>query len=287
LRSLAEFLKTFYVLYPLLRTAESVERIAYELAEDCAAENIHHVEVRFAPLLQSHKTFQPEQVVEAVLKGLRRAERDFGVTSGVIVCLFRSHSPSVNRKAFESMKTFYGKGVVGLDVAGDEARYPTREFSDFFLEANKLGIPTTCHAGETSGTENLRTALELKVHRIGHGTHLLDDDRLVAEVVRRGIPLEIGLTSNVRTKAVKNLRSHPIREFMRRGVPVTLNTDDRGILDITLTGEYGVAASLGMGFEDLAGLSMAGANATFLSPVKKRALRTRFEKEIRALARTV
>jgi adenosine deaminase len=280
-RSLAEFLTVFHLLYPLLRSFDAVERIAYELVEDCAAENIRHVEARFAPLLQATEKFPAEQVVEAALKGLARGEKDFGVSSGAIICLFRSHSPAVNRKAFEAAMTFYGKGVVGLDVAGDEAKHPTMEFSEFFEEANERGMWTTCHAGETKGTENLRAALDLHVSRIGHGTHLLEDEALVREVVKRQTPLEIGLSSNVRTKAVPSLEEHPIRELYRLGVPVTLNTDDRGILGIGLTDEYELAASLGFSPAELARITLTGVDSLFMDESKKKALRSRFERELK------
>ncbi len=282
-RSLAEFLKVFYVLYPLLRDARSLERIAFELLEDCAAENIDYVEVRFAPMLNIAPRFGPDAVMEAVLKGLRRGEKAFGVKWGVIVCLFRSHSIPENRKAFEVMRKFLGRGVVGLDVAGDEARHPTMEFARFFEHANKLGVPTTCHAGETKGTANLKAALDLKVQRIGHGTHLMEDSRLLLEAARRKVAIEIGLTSNLLTKSAPDLSEHPMLSFYHLGVPVTLNTDDRGILGIDLTHEYEIAHGLGFGLPDLVKIARTGFESLFTTPARKRALLARFDKAARAI----
>src|SRR5262249_46042810 len=149
-------------------------------------ENILHVEARFAPVLQAHAEFSTDAVVEAALKGLRRGQKDFGVTSSIIVCMIRSHGPRENRRAFETLKRFHKTQtelhepcVVALDLAGDEARYPTRDYASFYEEAKSLGIATTCHAGETKGTENLRAALDLGVGRIGHGIHLMEDRKLV------------------------------------------------------------------------------------------------------------
>lgn len=288
-RSLKEFLDVFDLLYPLLRNAKAVERIAYELVEDCARENIRHVEVRFAPVLQETKSFGVDQVVEAALKGLRRGWRDFGTTSTVIICLFRSHGPKANRKAFNVLKKYFQDSdsaeprAVGLDLAGDEARYPTMDYAEFYQEARRLGIYTTCHAGETSGTKNLAAALELGVMRIGHGTHLMESLKLLHEVVRRGVPLEIGISSNVRTKSVPDLESHPALDFHKLGVPITLNTDDRGIIGIDLTHEYEEALKLGFSLKELALLSLGSVDHLFMSRAGRLKLRRRFESEISSL----
>lgn len=287
--SLKEFLDVFGLIMPLLRRPEAVERAAYELVEDCAADNIRHVEARFAPELQGSASFTTDQVVEAALKGLKRGLKDFGTTSSVIVCLFRSHGPKENRRAFETLKKYFQKdatleepSVVGLDLAGDEARHPTVEYADFYEEARKLGIYTTCHAGETKGTANLSAALDLRVMRIGHGTHLLEDPKLMAEVVKRGVPLEIGISSNVRTRSVPSFESHPARTFYKAGVPITLNTDDRGVLGIDLTHEYGEAQRLGFSVEELARLSLASVDHLFLPPAERAKLRRRFAAEIKS-----
>ena len=291
-RSLKEFLDVFDILYPLLRHAQAVERIAYELIEDCAADNIKHVEVRFAPELQTTASFSTDQVVESCLKGLKRGYEEFQTTSAVIICLFRSHGPQQNRRAFETLKKFFRAAapgepsVVGLDVAGDEARYPTIEYSSFYEQAKTLGIYTTCHAGETLGTANLRAALDLSVMRIGHGTHLMEDKNLMAEVVRRRVPLEIGISSNVRTKSVPNFKSHPALAFHKAGVPVTLNTDDRGILGIDLTHEYGQALRLGFTLAELGAISLASVEHLFLPASQREKLRRHFQKETSSLLET-
>lgn len=289
-RSLKEFLDVFDLLYPLLRHAGALERVAYELVQDCAAENIRHVEVRFAPELQATASFSTDEVISAVLKGLKKGRRDFGTSSSVIICLFRSHGPRQNRRAFESLKKFFEAdasveepSVVGLDLAGDEARFPTAEYASFYEEAKGLGIFTTCHAGETTGTANLKAALELQVCRIGHGIHLMEDQGLMEQVVRRRVPLEIGISSNVRTRSVPDFESHPARAFHEAGVPITLNTDDRGILGIDLTHEYGEALRLGFTVAELSEISLGSIDHLFLPPQERAKLRRRFEAEIRGL----
>jgi adenosine deaminase len=289
-RSLKEFLDVFHILYPLVRDPISVERIAYELVEDCAKENIRHVEARFAPSLQAHHNFRTDEVIEATLKGLRKGYKDFGTSSSIIICLFRSHGPRENRWAFESLKKYFKAdarldepAVVGVDLAGDEARYPTIEYADFYEEAKYWGIWMTCHAGETEGTANLKAALDLSVHRIGHGTHLAEDKKLMAEVVERKVPLEIGISSNIRTKSVPESKTHPATDFYRNGVEITLNTDDRGILGIDLTHEYEEALRLGFSFEELAKLSLRSVDHLFLPKNARETLKARFAKEIKPL----
>ena len=288
--SLKQFLDAFALLYPLLRHPDAVERVAYELVEDCASENIRHVEVRFAPGLQATAAFPAEVVIEAALKGLSKGLRDFGTTSSVIVCLYRSQGPLENRRTFETLKKFFRReakalepSVVGLDLAGDEARYPTAAFAGFFEEAAGLGISTTCHAGETKGTENLSAALKIGVMRIGHGIHLIEDGVLMAEVVRKRVPLELGISSNVRTGAIPDLKDHPALVFHRLGIPISLNTDDRGILGIDLTHEYGEAHKLGFSLAELGRLSLESVDHLFLPPAERSKMRSRFAKEIEAI----
>lgn len=289
-RSLKEFIDVFDVFLPTLRDADALERIAYELCQDCAADNIRHVEARYAPALSSHPGFSNEEVIEAALKGLRRGLKDFGVSSGFIVCLMRNHGPAQNRGAFEAAKKMYRPdnglarpGVVGIDLAGDEAQYPTLLFAEFFQEARRLGLPATCHAGETVGTANLRAALDLQVKRIGHGTHLFDDETLAREVIRRKVPIEVGLTSNLLTKSIASLKSHPVRRFLKEGVPFSLNTDDRGVMGIDLTHEYETAVKLGFSIEELTRISIDSIDHLFLPDSDRAALRRRFERETSAV----
>lgn len=292
--SLTECLDTFRHIYPVLREAASVERAAYEVVEDCAAENIRHVEIRFAPKLQAHERFSVPSVIEAALSGLERGLKDHGVSSGAIICLYRGESPSANREAFEAARTFFRPenglsrpGVVGLDLAGDESAHPSMEFSDLFEEAARAGMPATCHAGETEGTDNLRAALEMGVRRIGHGTRLVDDEELLRETVRRGIAVEVGITSNVRTKTVPDAFSHPVRRLHEAGLPVLLTTDDRGIFDIDLTHELALAAELGFSVEELTRMSVEAVDHLFLPEDDRRKLKAGFESEISQLDKAV
>lgn len=285
-RSLSDFLQVFNYIYPLLRQANALKRIAYELCEDCAKDNIRYVEVRFAPLLCAHDKFSTQEVIESVLEGLAMGGRDFGVDSSVIVCLIRSFSPQENWASFEAAQRFYGRGVVALDLAGDESKFPTQDFALYFERAKTKGMAATCHAGEAQGLHNLKSALSFGVERIGHGTHLMDAPDLLQEVLARNIVLEVGLTSNVRTRTVASYEEHPLRQFLKAGVRVTLNTDDKGILDIDLTHEYVQAYQLGISLSMLAQIALNGVSALFLPDVKKQKIKKLFEEQMNSVVAT-
>ncbi|MBI4346558.1 MAG: adenosine deaminase [Elusimicrobia bacterium] len=261
--TLTECLKVFDLVLPLLQDADSLARAAYELVEDSAQDNIRHLEVRFAPALHGSRGLSTDDAVAAVLRGLARGHARFGVSTGVIVCLLRGLPESRNAAAFESLRRAYGSGVVGLDLAGDESRFPIDAYAKFFERARELGIPATCHAGE-SRVQEIRAALDLGVARLGHATRLCDDASLLGEVARRGVAIEVNLTSNVRTGSVPSIESHPARTWFEAGIPLSLNTDDRGLFGIDLTHEYDQALLAGFTREELERLANGAMRQAFL-----------------------
>ncbi|MBI4248619.1 MAG: adenosine deaminase [Elusimicrobia bacterium] len=281
--SLSEFLDVFKHIVPVLRSPDALERVAYELCEDCRADGIRYVEARFAPMLCVKRGFSAEEALSAALRGLEKGKLDFGVDSGVIVCLLRNHSPKENSGAFNALCRLIGRGVVGMDLAGDERQFPTKLFADYFEQAKSKRIPTTCHAGEIEGSENLKTALELGVDRIGHGIHILQDESYVNAALKAGIPLEIGLTSNAYSKSVPSLARHPLLPLFKKGLIVTLNTDDRGVLGIDLTHEYRRALELGIPVEGLQKISINGVRSLFAPPALKSQLEKQFTQEMEKL----
>jgi adenosine deaminase len=280
--SLKEFLDVFTAIYPVLRSERAVERIAYELLEDCAADGIRYVEARFAPELQATAKFPASAVLEAAQRGLRRGFRDFGVASRVIVCLLREMSCVENARAFSALKKAFRPdaplsepAVVALDLAGDEAAIPLGDNARFFEEAKSLGIRTTCHAGET-GTGDLDAVFALGVDRIGHAAKLHERPDLMAEAARRKLPLELNLTSNVFTKAAKTLKEHPARRYHEAGIPISFNTDDRAMMGIDLTHEYEAALQLGFSLDELAAIARGATAHAFLPRAAREELADRF-----------
>ena len=242
-RSLTDFLKRFEILYPILPYAVTQERIAYEVCEDCARDNVIYFEARFAPALACDGKFTMEDAVVAALEGLRRGQRDFGVRCGLILCCYRSISLQQNLDTVKLAQKYRHQGVIGIDLAGDELRDPAAPHAEAFALARKLVMPITIHAGEGGKAENIREAVfDYGAARIGHGLALSRDTELLKRVRDCGTVFEICLTSNLQTCSVPSLSTHPFKKFFDEKVRVTLNTDDPTISNITLTDEFELAA---------------------------------------------
>ena len=242
-RSLTDYLKRFEVFYPILPFAKTQERIAYELCEDCARDNVIYFETRFAPALASNQRFTMEDAVVAVLEGLRRGQRDFNVECGLILCCYRSITPQQNVDTVKLAHKYREQGVLGIDLAGDELHFPAAPHAAAFALARQLEIPITIHAGEGEDPEHIREAVfEHGATRIGHGVSLQKDPELLKQVRDRGTVFEICLTTNLQTCTVPSLAAHPFKRFLDQDLRVTLNTDDPAISNITLTNEFELAA---------------------------------------------
>jgi len=241
-QSLEEYIGKFDVTLSVLQTPDALERAAYELAEDAAEENTRYIEVRYSPVLHTEQGMRETESIDAVVRGLRHAEKDFNIRTGVIVCGIRSISPEVSMRLAELAVAYKGKGVLGFDLAGAEENYPPKHHREAFYLILNNNINTTLHAGEAFGPESIHQALHYcNAHRIGHGTRLKEDGDLLNYVTDHRIPMEICLTSNVQTKSVPSYERHPIRFYYDYDVRVTLNTDNRLVSNTNLTREYELA----------------------------------------------
>ncbi|HRY30339.1 MAG TPA: adenosine deaminase [Elusimicrobiota bacterium] len=283
-RSLADFLKAFEFFYPFLKSPEAVERLAYELCEDCSRLNVHCFEARFAPALQAKARLSQEDILRAALRGVERGARDFSVKAGLILCCYRSIPQTENDETVELAEKYLGRGVVGIDLAGDESRYPVSLYAACFKRAVERHIPITCHAGEADGPKSIDNALHLGARRIGHGVRLQEDSGVFERVKRERVPLEMCITSNVQTQAVKGFAVHPAKRYLEAGLCVTLNTDDPGVSGIDLVHEYAVAmGKLNFTERDLVRVILNGVDSLFLPEPEKKELRRRYEKELASL----
>jgi adenosine deaminase len=206
-------------------------------------------------------------VMNAVLDGLKRAEREADIKTGVIVCGIRNISPDVSLRLAELTVAYKHQGVVGFDLAGFEDNYPAKDHNGAFYLIRKNNINCTVHAGEAYGPDSIKQALHnLNTHRIGHGTRLKEDGDLLNYVNDHRIPLEICLSSNVHTGAVKSLEEHPLRLYYDWGLRLTLNTDNRLMSDTTLTKEYMIACrNFGLTEGDLKNVIVMGFKSAFMS----------------------
>ena len=280
--SLPLFLEGFEHTCGVMQTEEALERVAYEMMEDMKKDGVVYVETRFAPVFHIQGGLHQETVVWSVLRGLERGKKDFGVEYGVILCAMRNMEPHFSEEIAELAVDFRDRGVVGFDLAGEEGGYPPKKHVDAFHYIQRENFNITIHAGEAFGKESIWQAIQWSgAHRIGHATRLVEDmkvkdgevlnmGRLAQYVLDKRLPLEICLTSNVHTAAVKSMKEHPFGIYYRYKFRVTLNTDDRLMSNITLTDEYQTAADVfDLTLDDLEKLTINAMKSAFM-PYKKR-----------------
>ncbi len=274
--TLESYLSWFRYSIPVMQTADALERIAFELGEDSAAENVRYLEVRFAPILCTREGLSLEQVLRAVREGLLRAEREYSITTRIIVCGLRDRLESASLMQAEIAVKLRDQGVVAFDLAGGEAGNPPKHHLHAFYYARNHLLNLTVHAGESWGPDSIRQALfYCGAHRIGHGITLAQDPELMQYCIDHQIPLELCPTSNVQTKVVGSYESHPISTFVRAGVPVTVNTDNRLFSRTTVTDElYRVHTRCDISAPDLREVALNGFRFGFLRwDVKQELLR--------------
>ena len=242
-RNLGDYLKIFDITLEVMQQKEALYRTSYELVEDCANENVRHLEVRYSPILHRKKRLPFEDIVDPVIAGLRDAGAKHNMSTGVIICGIRSMAPKVSMALAELAVAYKGRGVLAFDLAGQERDYPAKAHRDAFQLILKHNINSTVHGGEAFGAQSIAQALHYcGAHRIGHGTRLKEDPDLLRYVRDHRVPLEMCLSSNIQTRAVRTMQEHPCGEYFRQGLRVTLNTDNRLMSATTVSEEIALAA---------------------------------------------
>ena len=270
-KSLDEYLVGFGVTLSVLQEEEALYRTAYELAEDAANENIRYMEVRYSPILHTNKGLRLTQISDAVISGLKAAEKEFKIKTGVIICGMRNMDPVTSVRLAELAVAYKNKGVIGFDLAGSEYNYPAVDHKQAFDLALRNNLNITIHAGEAYGPESIAQAIHnCGTHRIGHGTRLLEDGDLLNYVNDHRIPLEICIKSNYHTKAVTEIKQHPIVIYLDYGLRVTINTDNRMVSNTTMTDELMLAINeLGLTYSEIKNIILNGFKSAFI-PYKER-----------------
>jgi adenosine deaminase len=252
--SLSLYLRGFAHTIAVMQTPDAVERVAFECGEDLARDGVVYAEVRYAPVFSTQGGMNLEQVVDAVVRGFERAEGLYPITLRQIICAMRDRTDSLEMA--ELAVAYRERGVVGFDIAGEEAGHPPKAHLEAFQLCRRENFSITIHAGEAFGPRSIWQALQYcGAHRIGHGVRLIEDMAitdagpggegtvvklgLLAEYIRdKRIPLELCPSSNVDTGAVPTLAEHPIRHLMEQRFRVTVNTDNRLMSDVTLSEEF-------------------------------------------------
>lgn len=284
-KDLTQYLEKFATTLSLMQEPEAMERMAFELVEDSAAENVRYLEVRYSPILHTEEGMSLETAVEAPLRGLAAAEEAFGVRTGLIICGMRHMDAGATLELAELAVAFQDRGVVAFDLAGAEAGNPPTKHQAACQLAADNNLAITLHAGEAAGAESIAQAIHrCHARRIGHGTRLQEDPALEAFVNDFRIPLEVCLTSNVQTRVATSVAQHPFRRYFDAGLVVTLNTDNRLVSGTTLTEEYWLAhRELGLSWDELVEVSLLGFQAAFLPYEAKVRILTEVEAEMEEL----
>jgi adenosine deaminase len=264
--SLVEYLRGFDVTLAVMQTEESLERTAFELAEDAHRENVVYMEVRYSPMLHTRRGLKLTTVVEAVLAGLDRARTTYGIFCNVILCGIRNISPARSYEMAELTVAYKNRGVVGFDLAGAEADNPAKDHLEAFRLIRANNISCTIHAGEAYGPDSIAQAIHTcGAHRIGHGCRLRENGDLLHYVNDHRVPLECCPSSNVQTGAVVDLATHPLKLYFDLGLRVTINTDNRLITDTSVSNElWLVHSQMGVPFKDIKRMVLAGFKSSFL-----------------------
>jgi adenosine deaminase len=291
--SLRACLDRFGITVGLLQTRAALSRVADELVRDCFVDGVRHLEVRLCPLLHSRCGLSPDEAVESVVAGLERGAAAVTaaggaewLSTGVIVSVLEGSTEAEIDRLVGVAVAHAGSGVVGLDLAGDEALFDASRFERHFARARTAGLGITVHAGEGHAPSHVIDAIErLGADRIGHGTSAAGSREALELLAESRAVVECCISSNVHTGAIRSHAEHPLRVFMNEGVRAVIATDNRFFSDTSLSREYDVAAErLGLTREELARIAVESGRAAFLPDAERRKLVDVLEGSVKAEA---
>ena len=272
------FLMAFKTVTEDLQAPEDYELITYRLMENLKAQGVLHAEVYVAVGVCLWRNQDFDAIFEGLERGRERGERDFDVSLLWIFDAVRQFGADAAQKVFEYAVRYHDRNVVGIGIGGDEKKGPPELFRDGYAFAADHGLRLTAHAGESTNAESIWGALNLHAERIGHGLKAYQDPELVEELAKRQIPIEICITSNLRTGCCPSLAEHPVRNYFDQGLMITLNSDDPAMFGSTITQEYQLAqTAFAFTDEHLRELARNSFEASFLPAEKKLAFLNLFD----------
>lgn len=279
--SVNEYLKRFDLPLQIMQDAGSITRITRELIQLLHRQGLAYAEIRFAPQLHTRAGLTQGQAVQAVLEGRRQGLAACpGIGVGILACMMcvgpETANWDANAETVEITREFLGQGVVGLDLAGAEGIVPLGNFAPLFRRARALGIPFTCHAGDSQGPDTVRDAMDFGARRIGHGHRIFDDPALCRRAAAEGVTLEICPTSNIQCRTQPSYAAHPAKRLLDMGIPVTINTDNMVLAGVSLEDEYDhCLREMGFTPRDLIRMNENAVRASFMPEEEKASLLAR------------
>jgi adenosine deaminase len=261
------FLAKFGTLRKFFCAPEVIDRITREAIEDAARDNIRYMELRFTPVALSRiQNFALSDVMDWVCRATGDAAKQYGIAVRLIASVNRHEAVELAEQVASLAVGRMRAGIVGLDLAGNEAQFSARGFMPVFAEARQSGLKITIHAGEWAGAANVHEAIEqFNAARIGHGVRVLEDDATMQLARERGTMFEVCVTSNYQSGIVPTVAAHPLPRMLASRLKATLHTDDPCLSQITLSDEYWNATEkLGLAKDVLKASIVAAAEAAFL-----------------------
>jgi len=266
------FLAKFNTLRLFYRSPDVIYRVTREAIEDAAMDNIRYLELRFTPVALSRaERFPLHDVINWVCESAAQAAVDFNIKVRLIASVNRHESTILAEQVAWLAAESLDQGLVGMDLAGNEAEFSAAPFAPIFAEARQAGLRLTIHAGEWAGAENVREAIEVtSTDRVGHGVRVMEDERVIALARERGTAFEVCPTSNYQSGVVPALSAHPLPRMLAAGLNATIDTDDPSVSRIDLTHEYRLVCNdLGIPLDVLKGCILGAARASFLPDDEK------------------
>ena len=264
------FLAAFKDVTGHLRTPEDYELITYRLMELLKAQNVRHAEVIISAGVCLWRKQDFAAIFEGLERGRQRGEKDFGVSLLWIFDAIRQFGAEKAQSVLDFAIQFHDRNVAAFGIGGDERAGPPGWFAGVYARAAEHGLHLTAHAGESAGPDSIWGALNLKAERIGHGLTAGQDAELIEELAERQVPIEICVTSNLRTGCCTELAKHPVKSYFDQGLMLTLNSDDPAMFRTSLVAEYAlVQEAFGFTDEHLREMARNSFEASFLPPEKK------------------
>lgn len=269
-KSLTDYLKKFDLPIKVMQSKENLIRISKELCQDLIKDNVIYAEIRFAPNFHTKEGLSLDAVVSSVLLGLNNRN----IKTNLILCMMRGDSYENNKNIIDLAIKYRNKGVCGIDLAGDEAKYPTSLYKDLFSYALENNLNITIHAGEAGTSKEVIDAVNYGAKRIGHGIKIINDKKAIKLVKENQIPLEICPTSNIQTCNVSSIKQHPIKKLFDKDILVTINTDNRTVSNTNLNKEYKLLEKyLNFTKEDFIKTNLIAIKNSFISDSEKEILK--------------
>lgn len=268
-KDLKDYLSKFDLPISIMQTKENLIRISRELALDLKNDNVIYAEIRFAPLFHMKQGLTMDEVITSVLEGLKQVP----IKTNLILCMMRGSSYEDNYKVIEAAYKFLNKGVVGIDLAGDEKNYPVNNYKDLFEIAKNKKIPFTIHAGEADDYRSIDNAIQLGAKRIGHGVRAIENNNTIKLIKENNITLEICPISNIDTKIYESIKDHPIKKLYDENINITISTDNRTVSNTTLNDAYKILQNtFNFTKEDFIKMNQNAIQASFISDKEKELL---------------